>query len=366
MKKFIIYTLLSTFSLFCGCTSANDTVYEDGTYCATVQGTDAVTGENSAYTADVAVVNQRLVHISWPEDKWIDHSFYLNTTIDEGHARFSSENENFIVTLTGKGGSCEEKNHEEQGAFTEYAESGTGLTRTSTFGHVNSLEHTVDSLQEQLVALQAKNHNLQKFAFVENTRGNLKIYKTNGLGIDFETNRPQVKDKKIKFCIPAAFTSPKNEVVGAFINQGKVMHTQVSTGLNGGLAIYNDKVEFISTGDSLANILERVKSLNGDFFQQCLLIYKSTPVPCHLFGERKIRCRAIALLHDEIVIIESKVSMGINAFTMELIGIGVQDALYTVMGPWSEGWYRRNDNTIVPIGNNRYSTARQTSWITFR
>lgn len=75
--------------------------------------------------------------------------------------------------------------------------------------------------------------------------------------------------------------------------------------------------------------------------------------------------RCVALLpNSETVIIESQDNVSFQEFGDDLVAIGAENALYTDMGPWSEGWYRDSEtNKTVPFGNSSFMTAKQTNWV---
>ncbi len=195
------------------------------------------------------------------------------------------------------------------------------------------------------------------------------FYCKNDLDVGWTTTRPSKSDQKIKLCIPAAFTSTTGTVVGINALNGKVKNARgISKPIGGALLIRNGKFNIFPTSHGACFTEEFIESLVRDkasLFQQFQLVEKGVPAR---FKDKKIfQMRAIAKFKDgREGIVESVTPISFKEFNDDLAAMGVEDALYTDMGAWDEGWYRDPGSAdIVSIGNDRSKTNKQTNWLIF-
>lgn len=195
------------------------------------------------------------------------------------------------------------------------------------------------------------------------------IYEKNDLRIGWETKRPDKSNKKIKLCIPAAFTSTTGTVVGVYAYKGKVSNAnRVSKPIGGAIQISGGKFKIFPSSNGAVftkDFLASVEKSGSSLFQQFQLVEKGIPAK---FKDKKIfQMRAIAKFKDDReAIVESVDAINFKQFNSDLASMGVEDALYTDMGAWDEGWYRDpKTSAIVPMGNDRSLTHKQTNWVVF-
>ncbi len=196
-----------------------------------------------------------------------------------------------------------------------------------------------------------------------------KIYEKNDLRIGWELKRPDKKNQKIKLCIPAAFTTTTGTVVGIYAYKGKVSNaSRVSKPIGGALQITRGKFKIFPSSNGACftkEFLTSIEKSGSSMFQQFQLVEKGIPAK---FKDKKIfQMRAIAKFKDNREgIVESVDAINFKQFNSDLAAMGVEDALYTDMGAWDEGWYRDpKTSAIVPIGNDRSLTNKQTNWVVF-
>lgn len=195
------------------------------------------------------------------------------------------------------------------------------------------------------------------------------IYEKNDLRIGWEIKRPDKTNKKIKLCIPAAFTTTTGTVVGVYAYKGKVGNAnRVSKPIGGALQITNGKFKIFPSSNGACftkEFLASVEKSGSSLFQQFQLVDKGTPAK---FKDKKIfQMRAIAKFKDNReAVVESVDAIDFKRFNGDLAAMGVEDAMYTDMGAWDEGWYRDpKTSALVPMGNDRSLTHKQTNWIVF-
>ena len=67
---------------------------EDGIYCAEVEYYNPDTGTESTYTLPVEVEDDMLIRINFPNGGWLDDSHFEPEYIEEGKAKFTSDEGN--------------------------------------------------------------------------------------------------------------------------------------------------------------------------------------------------------------------------------------------------------------------------------
>lgn len=188
--------------------------------------------------------------------------------------------------------------------------------------------------------------------------------------IDFVTIRPSREDTNIIMCVPAAFTNLNDgKIDGLFVDDGKInQRGRLNTTLQGAFLLTEGKIELMSTknGSQLSDLLlAAISKKQGDLFQQVLLIADGEAMP--LPQPKLFQRRAIVIMKSgEVAMVENEEAKTYAAFTNDLVGLGVQQALYLDMGAWDEGWYRDVNGTLHTIGQMRSATKRQSNWIVFK
>lgn len=195
------------------------------------------------------------------------------------------------------------------------------------------------------------------------------FYDKGDLAFGWETKRPSKTDAKIKFCIPAAFTTTTDTIVGIYSYKGNVYNARaISKSIGGTILIEGGKFQIFPndngakfTSEFIASLRERRASL----FQQYQLVQDK--VAATFKDKKKFQMRAIVKFVDgREGVVESFKAIDFKTFNDDLVALGVRDALYTDMGAWDEGWYRHPiTEKIVPLGNDRSKTNKQTNWAIF-
>ncbi len=186
---------------------------------------------------------------------------------------------------------------------------------------------------------------------------------------DFELKRPSQQDEKVLLCIPAAFTSKEGGLCGLYAKNGQIANEKaVDMGIGGAAVIKNGELEIIDTNSGQhinRDFVQNLKDNKFSFFQQFQIIKGGNAESFRDKSHFQRRC--IATRGDKkVCVIESDSSITFNEFAHDLLDIGVDNAIYTDMGPWSEGWYRDAKAGVVKIGESRYMTDRQTNWFVLK
>ncbi|GEM_PF-764404 len=195
------------------------------------------------------------------------------------------------------------------------------------------------------------------------------IYEKNDLRIGWELKRPDKQNTKIKLCIPAAFTTTTGTVVGIYAYKGKVNNeSRVSKPIGGAIQITRGNFKIFPSSSGAIFTKDFIASLEksgSSLFQQFQLVSNGQPAK---FKDKKIfQMRAIAKFKDNREgVVESVDAIDFKQFNSDLAAMGVADAIYTDMGGWDEGWYKDPaTSALVPIGNDRSKTNKQTNWVVF-
>ena len=176
-------------------------------------------------------------------------------------------------------------------------------------------------------------------------------------------NRPDQNDRTIVLSIPAAFTGHHGEIIGFYALQGKCFNNP-SPGIGGIVNISdgNCKVNEISGGNIPEGLSKDILDCKSEAFQQFQVVKNNKPEKFKDNSHFQRRC--IAIMNDgKTAVIESTESITLSQFAQDLVDIGVQQAAYTDMGLWDEGWYRDlNSSRPVVIGHDRRLTNKQSNW----
>jgi hypothetical protein len=196
--------------------------------------------------------------------------------------------------------------------------------------------------------------------------------------VEFTTTRPDSKDTSLLLCIAAAFTRlDDGKVDGAYAINGQVMQEVPNLRLGGGIFMnaktceifpyhaYPPSSGIIKDPTLSKEMKKKIKDGKYSFFQQIQLIVNGQAE--RFVDEKHFQRRAIVVFKNKsVAIIESKTAITLAAFSKDLVGLGVDNALYTDMGDWDEGWYRDANGKVKVTGTSKSQTGRQSNWVVFR
>lgn len=199
---------------------------------------------------------------------------------------------------------------------------------------------------------------------------NLIIYKPNYSKVELACiNRPSKANDSIIMMIGAAFTGAKLEkfdhsnICGSHTSKGVFYKNAPNPRYTGTFTFVNGIPQFYYKED-YDKILENVALNGGCGFIQDMIIHSDTIVPQTRNLTRVEQYRALSLLNNELVVIDSNRPIKYELFLSALKSLAVKEAIYTDMGDgWNYSWYRDNDGNVVELhpGPYKYSS----NWITF-
>ena len=132
--------------------------------------------------------------------------------------------------------------------------------------------------------------------------------------------------------------------------------------VNYSLSLNNEvKIDDINKFDNKTDSLfELVKAQKESLIQQILLVKDG--IAMKFSSKDKFQRRCICSKNDGAnFIIESLESITLSQFSIDLVALNIDAAIYTDMGSWDEGWYKSGPN-LVKIGNSRKNTNKQCNW----
>ena len=132
--------------------------------------------------------------------------------------------------------------------------------------------------------------------------------------------------------------------------------------VNYSLSLNNEvKIDDINKYDNKTDSLfELVKAQKESLIQQILLVKDG--IAMKFSSKDKFQRRCICTKNDGgNFIIESLESITLSQFSIDLVALNIDAAIYTDMGSWDEGWYKSGPN-LVKIGNSRKNTNKQCNW----
>ena len=200
---------------------------------------------------------------------------------------------------------------------------------------------------------------------------NYTIIYQNACEIEFTDKRPPEDDKTIQLCIAAAFTQLGNyNIDGAYLCKGKINNEKsINHSVGGALKIVNGKASIFPTNKGKLitdKFLKDLAAQKASFFQQIQLISngKASSFKDKAYFQR----RAIVIFKNgKTAIVECAEAILLADFSNDLVELGAQNALYTDMGGWDEGFY------IDPVSKKKISmglikthTAYQSNWVVFK
>ena len=195
------------------------------------------------------------------------------------------------------------------------------------------------------------------------------FYFGNNCTAEFSNKRPDLGDKQIQLCIPAAFTTSYDNIDGVFVCQGKIGNAgQVNRRIGGALLIQDGAGRIFPTnGGALLtdDFVNHAAAKKSSLFQQFQVVLNGHG---EKFSDKSVcQRRGIATFSDgRLAVLESTNPVSLTEFGVDAANMGVQDLLDTDMGPWSEGWYRDARGKTIVIGQSRSLTHKQTSWFFLR
>jgi hypothetical protein len=191
----------------------------------------------------------------------------------------------------------------------------------------------------------------------------LFVYTPNKLNFHLTNKKPPYIDN-IYFSTAAALTLDYNgNICGLFIVDGNEVSPD-NEKYTGGCIITNESIEIINNNVFDLDYKNSVIKNKGSYFENALLIDKCNPIEWNLpNGDQPRQRRAIIEINDKFSICESNNAIDIKTFQKALIKIGVENAIYTDMGGWSDGWYKSIDGKQVKIGEVSEFTKFQTNWL---
>jgi hypothetical protein len=189
--------------------------------------------------------------------------------------------------------------------------------------------------------------------------------------MEFTDQRPDAKDKTIQACIAGAFTQLENyKVDGVYMCNGSIRNnTGVNTHLGGAIKIIGGQAAIFPTQKGAlltSDFLSKLSVQKGSLFQQIQLIENGTAAS---FKDKAVfQRRAIVIFKDgKTAFVEGNEAVTLAEFSADLVELGADNALYTDMGGWDEGWYiHPNTKKKVIIGQIRSHTPKQSNWVIFR
>ncbi|MDP2388583.1 MAG: hypothetical protein Q8M29_19585 [Bacteroidota bacterium] len=203
------------------------------------------------------------------------------------------------------------------------------------------------------------------------TGNNYTIIYQNTCEMEFVDKRPAEDDKSIQLCIAAAFTQLDNyKIDGAYLCKGKINNEKgVNHSVGGALKIVNGKASIFPTNKGkliTGKFLKDLSAQKASFFQQIQLV--SNGNASSFKDKAHFQRRAIVIFKNgKTAIVECAESLLLANFSNDLVEFGAQNALYTDMGGWDEGFYIDPiTKKKVTIGLMKTHTAYQSNWVVFR
>lgn len=196
------------------------------------------------------------------------------------------------------------------------------------------------------------------------------LYPKGDLDFDFVVSRPSETQGDIYFCIPAAFTTPYDQVDGVYISNGAIGNAHgVNTELGGAMLIESGRGKLLSTDKGkmiTAEFLQNVQKSRGSLFQQFLIVHEG--MASSFKDKSKFQRRAVCeTTRGSFGVVESDRPITFSTFNEDLVALGMKEALYCDMGAWDEGWYRAGTNAkVTRIGLDRSLTRRQSNWLVLK
>lgn len=187
----------------------------------------------------------------------------------------------------------------------------------------------------------------------------------NNAPVSLVASEPAKTDSKILLALPIAFTTAEGKIIGVFVHD-KEVDRSVNRKLGGALRVQNGRFEILDTGSGALLTKEYLNdaATNGDaLLQQFLIVRKGKP--CSFKDKGMAQRRGIGKLKDgKEVMVESKGAITLTKFASDLVGLGVQDLLYSDLGAWGQSWLREpKTGKIQNLANQKSVTENHTNWL---
>ncbi len=188
----------------------------------------------------------------------------------------------------------------------------------------------------------------------------LRIYTPHLATLSLQLGMPDKADSTILYTAMAADIRRDNkEIVGDFVIDGKRLSRGVAK--KGYVAMENNRIT-IGMGESTP-LLDQVIQNGGSFFRQYALVSNGELIENKPKG-KSIR-RALAILNDQVVMVDSRNRESFYDFSQALIDTGVTDAIYLVGGS-AYGWYTDPEHTRQEFGEEQPDVPGTISYIVWR
>ena len=190
------------------------------------------------------------------------------------------------------------------------------------------------------------------------------VYTPNKLNYHLTNKRPEFNPNNY-LSVAAAFTAKDYiSTSGLLILEGNTIFKLFHDSLTGGCIIGEKSIKIVTQIENIDSLKKSIITNRESYFQQALLVYKNKLIKWNQpNGDKKVQRRALIEFNNQFSICESSAGVDVETFTLDLIKLGVKNAIYLDMGGWSEGWYKSVDGKQIKIGDNFSSTLLQTNWI---
>ncbi len=188
----------------------------------------------------------------------------------------------------------------------------------------------------------------------------LRIYIPHLATLSLQLGMPDKADSTILYTAMAADIRQDNkEIVGDFVIDGKRLSRGIAK--KGFVAMENNKIT-IGMGESTP-LLDQVMQNGGSFFRQYALVNNGELIENKPKG--KSTRRALAILNDQVVMVDSRNRESFYDFSQALIDAGVTDAIYLVGGS-AYGWYTDQERLHQEFGEEQPDVPGTISYIVWR
>jgi hypothetical protein len=191
----------------------------------------------------------------------------------------------------------------------------------------------------------------------------LYVYTPHKLTYHLTNKRPTFTNNNY-LSVAAAFTAEDyKSKSGMLIIEGNSIFNSYNDSLTGRCIIDGSSIRILDYVKNIDSLKSKIITNKESFFQQALLVYNKKPVKWNLkHGPDKLQRRALIEFNNQFSICESSTGVDIETFTLDLIKLGVKNAIYLDMGGWSEGWYKSVDGKQIGIGGKNASKS-QINWL---
>lgn len=178
------------------------------------------------------------------------------------------------------------------------------------------------------------------------------------------TTRPDPAQASVLLAVAGTYTGPDDRVEGLFVVDGELRNAEPKP-WEGALLLVDGRPRLLRFPDGVVApaTLTELEARRGSLLQGHLLVHEKAALP--LKSSPALQRRAVVTQGGAFAVFESEGPVELAAFAADLVTLGAEAALNLDMGTWSEGWYRRDDGTVAPLGDDHRATARQSNWLIF-